>query len=133
MLKFAFLGVYGYTPYQGGCGFAHLGSSSSGYVCGGWPWFEPWWSFLSSILSSAGWSECAVVVGGSQTMVTGGPSPSCVSVRWVETNMGWGTDHGILKYTTTTAASRRSSFGYHVAHSNIAPGFRIREVNNGGR
>jgi len=47
-------------------------------------------------------------------------------------NVGWGTDCGILKYTTTTAG-RRSSFGCHVAHSDVAPGFHIREVSGGGR
>jgi len=72
-----------------------------------------------------------VDVGGSQMMVAGGPSPSCVSARWVEMNMGWGTDHGILKYTMT--ASHCSLFGCHVAVGDMDPGFCIREVNNEGR
>jgi len=66
-------------------------------------------------------------------MVTGGPSPSCVSARWVEMNMGWGTDHGILKYTMMTNNDCQLSFSCHVAVGDVAPGFRIREVNNGGR
>ena len=54
-------------------------------------------------------------------------------------NVGWGTDRGILKYTTTTNDDCWSSFvvcrrlSSHVAHSDVAPGFRIREVSGGGR
>ena len=46
-------------------------------------------------------------------MVTGGP---CVSARWVETNMDWGTDHGIVKYTTTTNNNCQSSFIIWLPH-----------------
>ena len=41
------------------------------------------------------------------TMVMGGP---CVSARWVEMNVDWGTDRGIVKYTTMTNDNCRSLF-----------------------
>jgi len=40
------------------------------------------------VLSSS--LKYAVVIGGSQMVVTGGPSLSCVSARWVGKNVGWG-------------------------------------------
>ena len=64
-------------------------------------------------------------------MVAGGPSPSCVSARWVGKNVGWGTDRGLLNYTTTMNDERCSSFGCHIAVGDVAPGLRIRQVSGG--
>jgi len=64
--------------------------------------------------------KCVVVVGVSQTMVTGGLSLSCVSARWVRMDGGWGTDHGVPRYTMTTNDECCSSFGCHITEKTSA-------------
>ena len=61
------------------------------------------------------------------------PSPSCVSARWVGTNVAWGYLPWHPKYTMTMNDKCRSSIGCNIANSNVAPGCRVREVSGGGR
>jgi len=49
--------------------------------------------------------------------------------------VGWGVltvESQTTRRRRTTKAGRRSSFGCHVAHSNVAPGLCMREVSGGG-
>ena len=59
------------------------------------------------------------------------PLPSCVSVRWVGTNMGWGYSPWHPKLHNDD--ERRMSLVVRHLVSDVAPGCRVRKVSGGGK